>query len=79
MDKQTKILNRLKTIQGHLGGVIQMIEEGKDCHEILLQMKAISSGVSKAQGMIFEHYLDQCLDLDPDDQDKVSQVLKMLV
>lgn len=79
MDKKRQILNRLKTIQGHIGGVIQMIEEDKDCHDILIQVKAISSGVSKARGMIFEQHLDKCLELSEDDQAKVREVLKMIV
>ncbi len=79
MDRKKQIINRLKTIQGHLGGVIQMIEENKECHDILVQMKAISSGVSKAQGLIFEEYLERCLELSPDDQAKVRDVLKRLI
>lgn len=78
-DSKKQILNRLRTLQGHIGGVIAMIEEDQDCQDILLQMKAISASVSKVRGVIFEHHLDHCLKLSEQDQAKVREVLKMIV
>lgn len=48
-DEEVKqeVLSRLKTIKGHIGGVEKMVENNKDCKEILLQVSAIKSSVNK--------------------------------
>lgn len=80
MTKEKKdILNRLKTLQGHLGGIITMIEEEKECEEILLQMKAVASSVAKTQSLIFQHYLHQCAKLPEEDQAKIKKALNMIL
>lgn len=48
------ILNRISRIIGQLGGVKKMIEEGRDCSDILVQMMAVSSSVKSTQRAIFE-------------------------
>jgi len=42
-----EVLSRLKTIKGHIGGVEKMVENDKDCKDILLQVSAIKSSVNK--------------------------------
>ncbi len=77
--EQKDILNRLKTLQGHLGGIINMIEEEKECEEILVQMKAISSSVSKTQSLIFQNYLHKCAKLSEEDQANIQRALNMIL
>lgn len=77
--EQKDILNRLKTLQGHLGGIMNMIEEGKECDEILMQMKAVASSVSKTQSLIFQHYLHQCAKLPEEDQANIKKALNMIL
>ncbi|MBJ2354967.1 metal-sensitive transcriptional regulator, partial [Sphaerochaeta sp. S2] len=40
-DNQKKIINRLRTIKGHIAGIEKMVEEGKPCDDILVQIAAI--------------------------------------
>lgn len=74
-----KIINRLKTLQGHLGGIINMMEKEKPCEDILIQMKAVSSSFSKIQGLIFQNYLDQCIELEDENKKKVQEALKLIL
>ncbi len=74
-----KIINRLKTLQGHLGGIINMMEKEKPCEDILIQMKAVSSSFSNIQGLIFQNYLDQCIELEDENKKKVQEALKLIL
>lgn len=42
-----EVLNRLKTIKGHITGIERMIDEGKTCEEVLLQIAAVKSSIEK--------------------------------
>jgi len=41
-------VNRLKRARGQLDGVIKMIDEGRDCSEILTQLAAVSKAIDRA-------------------------------
>ena len=82
-DAKKKIINRLKTIKGHIAGVEKMVEEGKACDDILLQIAAIKSSVHKVGLVIMEEHAMNCLLLDDDgepvDKDQMEQVIKTFV
>lgn len=64
MSKETAkkdILNRLKTIKGHIAGIEKMVEEDKTCDDILLQIAAIKSSVHKVGLVIMEEHAKECL------------------
>lgn len=56
-----KILTRLKTVRGHMAAVERMIEEEKECDEILLQLVAIRSAVHKVSVMVAQRYASTCM------------------
>lgn len=55
------VINRLKRAQGQLGAVIRMIEEGKDCAEIITQLSAASKAVDRAGFSIIATGLQSCM------------------
>lgn len=55
------IINRLKTIKGHITGIENMIEEDKGCDEVLLQIAAIKSSIQKVGLIIMEGHAMECL------------------
>ncbi|HEX3014817.1 MAG TPA: metal-sensitive transcriptional regulator [Desulfobacteria bacterium] len=62
-DSVTKdVLNRLKTVKGHVAGIEKMIEEGQNCTDILMQLGAIRSSINKVSNIIAEHYTLECYD-----------------
>jgi DNA-binding FrmR family transcriptional regulator len=77
------IVNRLRTIKGHINGIENMIEEGKSCDEILLQIAAIKAAVHKVGLVIMEEHAMECLLTDDDgqpvDKEKMEAVIKTLV
>ncbi len=60
-DQLTDVLARLKRVQGQVGGVIRMIEEGQDCSKVLTQLAAASKALDKAGFKIIATGLEQCL------------------
>ncbi|MFZ5968611.1 MAG: metal-sensitive transcriptional regulator [Bacillota bacterium] len=55
------IVNRLKTIKGHIAGIEKMIEEDKSCDEVLLQIAAIKASIHKVGMVIMEEHAKDCL------------------
>ena len=58
------ILKRLKRAQGQLGGIVKMIEEGRNCQDIVTQLSAVSKAVDRAGFAVIALGLRQCL-VDP--------------
>ncbi|HEX9439512.1 MAG TPA: metal-sensitive transcriptional regulator [Roseiflexaceae bacterium] len=59
-DKQ-QLLNRLKTIEGHVRGIQRMVEDDAYCVEILKQTKAIQRALDKFNSIVLERHLDGCV------------------
>jgi DNA-binding FrmR family transcriptional regulator len=81
-DAKKDIINRLRTIKGHIAGIEKMIEEDtKTCDDILLQIAAIRSSVHKVGLIILEEHAKDCLigDKEMVTRDEVDQVLKTIV
>lgn len=63
LDSQTMaaVVGRLKRAQGQIGGVIKMIEEGRDCADVVTQLAAASRALDRAGFKIIATGLQQCL------------------
>ncbi|MCB5275301.1 Copper-sensing transcriptional repressor RicR [Arthrobacter sp. SO5] len=57
----TPVVNRLKRAQGQLAAVTRMLEEGKDCRDIVTQLAAVSKALDRAGFAIIASGLEQCL------------------
>ena len=55
------IVKRLRRAQGQIGGVLRMIEERRDCEDILTQVAAVSRALDRAGYAIIATGLKQCL------------------
>ena len=60
-DPRTKgVLSRLRRIEGQIRGIQKMVEEGQDCEQVLIQVKAAQSALRAASGLILKGYLSKC-------------------
>jgi DNA-binding FrmR family transcriptional regulator len=57
----TPVVNRIKRAQGQLAGVLKMLEEGRDCTDIVTQLAAASRALDKAGFALIAAGLDQAL------------------
>jgi CsoR family transcriptional regulator, copper-sensing transcriptional repressor len=71
-------LKRLKTIQGHLGGIIRMVEEDAYCIDVIRQIQAVQAALNKVSGQILDDHLNSCVitAIQGDDPKERERVLK---
>ncbi|MGI8418234.1 MAG: metal-sensitive transcriptional regulator [Nakamurella sp.] len=59
--KMTAVCNRLRRAQGQLGGILKMIEEGRDCQDVVTQLAAVGRAIDRAGFAVIAIGLKQCL------------------
>ena len=71
-------LRRLKTIEGHLRGVIKMVEEDAYCIDVIRQIQAVEGALNKVSTRILENHLNSCVitAIQGQDQSERERVLK---
>ena len=72
----TDILNRLKSVEGHVRGVQRMVENGAYCVDIVNQILAVQRALQKVNGMVLDRHLHTCVTTairgdDPDERERV--------
>ncbi|MHB8452684.1 MAG: metal-sensitive transcriptional regulator [Mycobacteriales bacterium] len=67
-EKLESVVKRLRRAQGQIGGVIRMIEAGRDCTDVITQLAAASRALDRAGFKIVATGLRQCI-ADPDSID----------
>jgi len=67
-----ELQKRLKRIEGQVRGVQRMLDEDRDCHEIVQQLAAIRSAVQGASVMYMRQYASDCL-MSSDKTDRASR------
>ena len=55
------VVNRLRRAQGQIGGVLRMIEQGRECKDIVTQLAAVNHALDRAGFAIIATSLKQCL------------------
>lgn len=61
-DSMEAVVKRLKRAEGQIGGIIRMIESGRECQDIVNQLAAVSKAVDRAGFATIAIGLKQCLD-----------------
>jgi len=60
-DDMVAVVNRLRRAQGQIGGILRMIEESRDCQDIVTQLAAVNHALDRAGFAIIATGLKQCL------------------
>ena len=63
-DSIALVLNRLKRAHGQLAGVIGMIENGRDCKDVVTQLAAVSRALDRAGFKIISENIQECITRD---------------
>ncbi|MFO7882454.1 MAG: metal-sensitive transcriptional regulator [Kosmotogaceae bacterium] len=61
LENKKKVINRLKRAEGQLRGLQKMIEEDRSCTDILTQVSAVISALSKISEMVAKTYAKKCV------------------
>lgn len=74
----TAIAKRVKRAQGQLGAVVRMLEEGRNCNEIVIQMSAVSKAINTAAFTLISANMKECIVEGKSDSDAVTAQLQKL-
>ncbi len=55
------VLNRLSRAIGHLESIKRMVEEGRDCSEVLIQLSAVKSAINNTGKVILQDHIEHCI------------------
>ena len=55
------VINRLSRAIGHLNSVKKMVEDGRDCSEVIIQLEAVSSALRNTEKIILEDHITHCI------------------
>lgn len=83
MEFTPEIKNRLKRVEGQVRGVLRMMEEGKECKDVISQLSAVRSAVDRSIAYIVAQNLKQCVQEQQkkgeDTSDLVEEAIQLLV
>jgi len=55
------VINRLSRVIGHLESVRKMVEDGRDCSEVLIQLAAVKSAINSAGKLMLKDHMEHCI------------------
>ena len=73
------VLNRIKRAQGQLAGVVRMLEEGRDCEDVVTQLAAVSKALDRAGFALVARGMQQCITDDGVDHVDVQKLEKLFL
>ncbi len=56
-----KVLNRMSRAIGHMEATKRMIEDGRDCSEVLIQIAAVKSAINNIGKIILQDHINHCI------------------
>lgn len=60
-DNKKAVLNRMSRAIGHMNAVKKMIEEGRDCSEVLIQLSAVKAEINNTAKVILKEHIQHCV------------------
>lgn len=78
---QTKaVLNRLSRAIGHMESIKRMVEEGRDCSEVLIQLSAVKSAINNTGKIILQDHIEHCIvdAVEHGDRDAIKELEKAI-
>ncbi|MGE5630359.1 MAG: metal-sensitive transcriptional regulator [Caulobacteraceae bacterium] len=81
-EAKEEILSRMKKIEGQVKGIQKMIEEDKECSDVMVQISAIRSAINKVGGVIMDRYIKECVKgklLHEKDEEKIEEIIDTIV
>ena len=60
-DEDKRVRDRLSRVEGQLGGVIRMLDDGRDCAAVVTQLMAVRAAVDGAAAQLVAAHIDECV------------------
>jgi DNA-binding FrmR family transcriptional regulator len=75
MDYNDQMKNRVKRIEGQLRGILRLMEENKDCKDVITQLSAARTAIDRTIGVIVSSNLVECVRKADDTNEKSAEEL----
>ena len=74
------VLNRLARAIGHLESVKKMVEDGRDCSEVLIQLAAVESAIRSTSRQILRNHMETCVTaaIQQNDEETLSELYRAI-
>ncbi|AIF44897.1 MULTISPECIES: metal-sensitive transcriptional regulator [Virgibacillus] len=79
MKYDEKVMNRMKRIEGQVRGLIKMMEEQKDCKNVVAQMSAARNALDRTAALIVSTNLEQCIREEKENGENTEELIKEAV
>jgi len=80
LELKEDVLLRLRKIEGQLGGIQRMIEQGKGCAEVVCQLSAARRALDKVGFLIVSQRLQECLESkSPESDASIEEAMKLFL
>ncbi|RFU61643.1 metal-sensitive transcriptional regulator [Peribacillus glennii] len=79
MEYDKNVMNRLKRIEGQIKGVLGMMQQGKDCRDIVTQLSAARNAIDRTIGVIVSENLEQCVRENVEKGENTDHLVKQAV
>jgi DNA-binding FrmR family transcriptional regulator len=60
-DERQRVITRLRSVEGHLRGIVRMVEENQYCMDVITQTRAVQRALDKVNGLLLERHLHHCV------------------
>jgi DNA-binding FrmR family transcriptional regulator len=77
--EMTPVINRIKRARGQLDGVVRMLEEGRDCEDVVTQLAAVSKALDRAGFAVIATGLRECITNPEGETMDVAQMEKLFL
>ncbi|MBM7096720.1 MULTISPECIES: metal-sensitive transcriptional regulator [Alteribacter] len=83
MEYNDKMKHRVKRIEGQIKAILRMMEEEKDCRDLIVQMSAARNALDRTIGLVVSSNLEQCvreqIEKGEDTEELIQEAVQLLV
>ena len=79
MDYDKAIINRMKRIEGQIKGILKMMEENKECKDVVTQLSAVRTAVDRTMGLVVSQNLAECVRANVEKGESTEELVKEAV
>lgn len=74
------VINRISRAIGHLESIKRMVESGRDCSEVLIQLSAVKAAINNTGKIILQDHIEHCIvdAIEHDDKDAIVDLEKAI-
>lgn len=83
MEFSSEMKNRLKRVDGQIRGIVKMMDEQKECKDVIIQLSAARTALDRTLASIVAQNLEKCVreqtEKGEDTSDLVQEAIRLLV